>query len=350
MAIKHVIIHVVKRDNDGQKVFKKLRKIENSTAGMAAQLTDGLIELFSNAHLNIGEFGVDGDNSASPVFEQKLLSFYPQDDETCSDFVKLTTELADRYENIISRDTLQSVKGGFLVFYQYEKNGSDWFAVAILNKTEGIDVEDDLDVVASEILDLKKLHLGAAINLSHWKDGISTRYIRFRAGLASEVRDYFEEYIGCQRDKHAAQIETQKLKDAIQDFGKSQCAMTEEVIALKVAQAHDFIKEQQKVGNEIKLNHIANHVFPDQAETFSVFAKENHDLPEEIAIDPKVLKRYKKISGRGKGISISFDRELLNTTVKYDNGQLIFTDIPDSLRVAIEEDQKVEDDGETFAT
>ena len=69
MAIKHVIIHVVKRDKDGERLSKQLRNNENSTQGMTAQLTDGLLELFSNAHLNIGEFGVDGDNEVEPAFD-----------------------------------------------------------------------------------------------------------------------------------------------------------------------------------------------------------------------------------------------------------------------------------------
>ena len=75
-----------------------------------------------------------------------------------SHFVAMTKELANKYESVIVADQLQSVKGGYLVFYQYERNNDDWLAVAILNKTEGIDVAANLEVVASEILDLKKLH------------------------------------------------------------------------------------------------------------------------------------------------------------------------------------------------
>ena len=345
MAIKHVIIHVVKRDNDGERLSKKLRENENSTQGMAAQLTDGLLELFSNAHLNIGEFGVDGDNTVEPAFEQKLNRYY-DDNCNCSNFVDLTKELADKFESVIVGDQLQSVKGGYLVFYQYERNNDDWLAIAILNKTEGIDVADNLEVVASEILDLKKLHLGAAVNLSQWRSDLSSRYIRFRTGLAAEVRDYFEKFIGCQRDKLAASLETKKLKNAIHDYAKDTCHMDDDVASQKIAQAHDFIKVQQKAGSQLHLSHVANHVFSDRAEDFCKHAREHYDLPEELAIDQKVLKSYRKISGRGKGVSISFDREMLNTTVKYENGQLTFSEIPDSLRSAIEEELE-DEHGET---
>ena len=76
MAIKHVIIHVVKRDKDGERLSKQLRNNENSTEGMTAQLTDGLLELFSNDHLNIGEFGVDGVNEVEHACELKLKNIF----------------------------------------------------------------------------------------------------------------------------------------------------------------------------------------------------------------------------------------------------------------------------------
>jgi hypothetical protein len=42
MAIKHVIIHQVKRDKDGEPVTSNLRGDENSTAGLTQKLTDDL--------------------------------------------------------------------------------------------------------------------------------------------------------------------------------------------------------------------------------------------------------------------------------------------------------------------
>lgn len=47
------------------------------------------------------------------------------------------------------------------------------------------------------------------------------------------------------------------------------------------------------------------------------------------------LKRYVRLSGRGKGVSISFDNELLGKTVTFEDEQLIFTDIPETLKQSI---------------
>lgn len=337
MAIKNVIIHQVRRDKTGEKLTVQLRDTENNIDGLAAVLTEDLLDLFSNASLSIGEFQVLDDKEAQPVFEQKLKKYY-DDDAECTDFAGLTKELSKRFESILVSKQLTSVKGGFLVFYQYETRGNNWLAVAILNKTDGIDVSKQLDVIASQVLDLKKLHLGAAINLTQWQTEMNSRYIRFRTGLAVEVRDYFEEFIGCQRDKEAAKHETKELKKAIRTFATNNYEFTEEQISGKVNTAHDFITEQQKEGNQILLSQIANRVFPDQPEEFVKEARENFNLPEDIAIHKASLRAYKKISGRGNGIAISFDSDMLGREVEYKDGVLSIKEIPISLKTALEEE------------
>jgi nucleoid-associated protein len=338
MSIKHVIVHVVKRDEDGEKLSKQLRDKENDQKSLASKLTTDLLNLFSSASLSIGEFGVNGDESLKPPFEQQLERFY-NESLKCTDFVKLTQELASYFESTIIGRQLHSVKGGYLVFYHYESRANDWLGVAILNRTDGIDVSGELDIVASQLLDLNKLYLGAAINLTQWRSGLSDRYIRFKTGLAGEVRDYFEAFIGCQRDKEAAKVETASLKKAIREFGVKQ-ELSDDVISHRIAAAHTFIIEQQKSKKPVLLSHLANYVFPDASADFLIHTADNHSLSEELAIDQAVLRSYLKISGRGRGLSITFDRELLDKNIKYERGTLTITDLPDTLKFAIEEELK----------
>jgi nucleoid-associated protein len=72
-----------------------------------------------------------------------------------SDFVKMSQDMANRYKTIISEDKLKAVKGGVLVFYEYEYEYRDrrWLAIAVLQRTEGINTSVDLDLVASQVID-----------------------------------------------------------------------------------------------------------------------------------------------------------------------------------------------------
>ncbi len=45
-----------------------------------------------------------------------------------------------------------------------------------------------------------------------------------------------------------------------------------------------FIKDQQKLGEEVKLTEVANRVFPSHVDEFLDHARTTHDIGEEIAI------------------------------------------------------------------
>ncbi|WP_110457411.1 nucleoid-associated protein [Shewanella algidipiscicola] len=337
MAINHVIIHEVKRDEDGEAVSENLRSTENNAVGLAGSLTDSLITLFSHSTLNIGEFAVDGDNSLIPPFEQGIKNHYQN--LNCRDFVEMTRRMASRYAQIMRRPNLQSVKGGLLVFYEYESYGKTWLALAVLQRSEGYNASPTLELEPSQIIDINKLHLGAAINLTDWEEDLSNRYIKFKTGTAAEVRDYFEEYIGCQRDKQAAILETKNLKKAVQDYAQNSLNLSEVDTQQKIDDAHGFIKEKLQSGKEVKLSDLANRVFPESPDDFLTVARNTYDVGEEIAISNAELKKYLRISGKAGGVSISFDRNLLGSQVIYsDDCKLTFNEIPATLKAEITEE------------
>lgn len=331
MAIKNVILHEVTREKDGEPVVKNLRDEENSISGLGIKLTEQLIELFSQSTLNIGEFGVDGDATLEPAFEQQLKRLHSKE----KNFAEITKAMAERFADIISEPKLQSVKGGILAFYTYEYRDNTLLAVTVLNRIDGINASKDLDLSSSTIIDLNRLHLGASINITDWDEGLSSRYIKFKTGRSVEMRDYFESFIGCQRDKQAATRETCALKTAIKTYS-SELGLDSDATQSKLDSAHSFIQEQQKAGKEVLLTHVANAVFPDSTDDFLAVARnDEHQLSEQIAISTAELKRYVRLSGRGKGVSISFDNDLLGKTVTFEDDQLIFSDIPETLKQSI---------------
>lgn len=335
--INHLILHEVVRKKDGGAFKKKLRETENSKDTITPDFSDSLTDLFTKTNLNIGEFGVDGDNSIQPAFEQLLLEHYTEELK-CEDFVALTQKMANRFAVLIQSDKKQNVKGGVFVFSEYERANKKWLSIAILQRSGAYNADDqELELTPSEVIDIDKLHMGAAINLTDWHEKSTSRYIKFKAGLAREVRNYFESYIGCQRDKSAAKIETKVLKTAISKYSEETLSLSQEDTQKKLDLAHSFIKEKINNGEEVELSHVASHIFPETSESFLTYTITEYDLGETISIDKSVLRSYKRISGRNTDISISFNRDLLGKKIHYSNGKLVFDVIPDSLKSSIEE-------------
>ena len=89
----------------------------------------------------------------------------------------MTRELAEYFKTFLVEN--KSITGGFLVF-EFKGDEHTKLAVAVINKSNATDINPDLNFIAKEILDLDKLHLGATINITEWRDEFSERYIRFK--------------------------------------------------------------------------------------------------------------------------------------------------------------------------
>lgn len=330
--IDNLIIHEVSREKNGEPLKEVYRKVQNDTTTVASHLTEKLTSLFASATLNIGQFALDGDITKEPSFEIELRKW--QDGTV--DFVTVTEALARLYKKNIEPAALNSVKGGLVIFYSYIIRNKKWIAVAIVERTSAINADSDLNLLLTQIIDLDKLHLGASINITDWESNKGNRYIRFKTGSAASVRDYFEKFIGCQRDKSAAKKETSNLRKAIRDYAKA-TGLNDEQTQGKVNEANQYIKDTLKNHKELKLSNLAKKVFEETSDDFVVTAKK-YDLGEDIAVDQAELRKYIRISVKSKDFNLSFDRSLLDKTIEYKDGKLIICNIPEDLKREIDEE------------
>lgn len=326
MQINKLVIHEVQRLVDAGPLNVVTRPSVNNLAGLSQSLSDSLINLFVKASLTIGGFGVNGDHDIQPPFEQRLITY--RSVNTDAVFVDFTHHITQNFIAILSEPTKQSVKGGYLVFYEYSYLGQDWLAVVILNKTQGIDVNDELEMVATQLLDLAKLHIGATINLTKWLAADSERYIKFRTGIASEVRDYFERLIGCQRDQQAIKVETQQLRDTIENFAHSQNFDIDQINSI-LNDAYKYISPLVNESRPVLLTELINSIFPDKVEEFFEYVGANDiDLSQDISIDKNMLKTFKRYSARWNDINLTFSRRAIGNSVSLEDGKIVLANAP----------------------
>ena len=81
----------------------------------------------------------------------------------------------------------------------------------------------------------------------------------------------------------------------------------------------EYCKGQLSNGNNIKLRELSDSLPTLNEQPFVVFTEEqNYGLEESIPPIRSTLKSLTKFSGSGKGVTLSFDAELLNTRIQWD--------------------------------
>lgn len=319
MSIQHIIVHEIRRVKEDKKstdtLVVKIKDTENDLSSLSGELEVQLLKLFSKSSLIVGQFSIGKDEDKKPAFEQGLDNFYSG--ESCQDFLEMTRELAGYFKTFLEEN--KSITGGFLVFFEFKGDEHTKLAVAVINKSNATDINPDLDFIAKEILDLDKLHLGATINITQWRDEFAERYIRFKNGQSEQVTDYFQKFIGCDVDNKAAVEETKQLKKAIEKFAGEKLKLPQEDVDEYLSSAYGYINECISKGDDIVLDNLAKRVFSEHSDDFFEFASDGHNLSGIIKINTTELKGFMKLSSKRKDLSITFARELLHKKINFED-------------------------------
>ncbi|WP_460208411.1 nucleoid-associated protein [Klebsiella oxytoca] len=335
-TIHNFIVHQIKRDSLKTALLVE-RFEENDIDELAKEVVTSLLTLFNKTGLQTGTFG---QASGKPRFEQVLEKNASVADEifTFDNFTQMTIDLARILEREMNTGGGKNAKATYVVFLHHSFNLKHYLSVITLLETKGFTLEE-LSFKKIDRLDLDKLHLAARIRLNDWCDGIDERYISFRVGKASVVRDYFKEFIGCEEFTQA-KIETKGLVDAIRHCLQEKYGDRPEVVTEKLELAEKYCKESKDDDGKISIEFLGRHLFPEHENYFiEVAQNEPFNLSERVSIDNGGLKALVRYRGSDKTMSISFDSDLINSkTVVFDKktGRLTFNKIPVSLRKALE--------------
>ncbi|HHA2246073.1 TPA: nucleoid-associated protein [Enterobacter ludwigii] len=333
--IHNFIVHQITRDS-AKNAYLKARARENRVDELTSTVALNLLELFNKSGLQTGTFHQE---SGKPKFEQTLAKYtsFNEGVFSFSNFRQMTVDLARILEGEMNKGAGKVAKPNYVVFFFHTTNRISYLSVITLLETQGFTLKN-LSFATVERLDLDKLHLAARIRLNDWEDEmLKDRYISFRIGRNSEMRDYFQDFIGC-IEFTASRIETKSLVEAI----KQCCEELFPDAPSKVNELQDlaciYCKSNKDVDGKISIISLGKHLFPDNDDYLLKLTQgEKYKLSERVSIDNKSLSGLTRFSGRTKKMSISFDADLMESKkVVYNDGVLIFHEIPKELRDSLD--------------
>ncbi len=314
-----------------------VKHAENETTMMESVLRDELLTItpeveqmmlqLHQGYQNKGKaFGVFQENS---IFAQDLNRLLENEINFLNFSQQSTKLLAQELGKYNFADS------GTLILCQYNFLATDYLFIALLDSRISMLVDENLEIRRTEYLDITQFDIAARINLTDLQVNTnSNRYLTFIKGrVGRKISDFFMDFLGAEEGLNP-QVQNQCLLQAVSDYCEQGELNKEQTQAVK-KQVFEYCKGQLASGDEIALTELSANLPTLNERPFVTFTEEqDYGLEETIPPVRSALKTLTKFSGSGKGVTLSFDADLLNNRIEWDplTDTLTIKGIPPNLK------------------
>ena len=314
-----------------------VKHAENETTTMESVLRDELLTItpeveqmmlqLHQGYQNKGKaFGVFQENS---IFAQDLNRLLENEINFLNFSQQSTKLLAQELGKYNFADS------GTLILCQYNFLATDYLFIALLDSRISMLVDENLEIRRTEYLDITQFDIAARINLTDLQvNANSNRYLTFIKGrVGRKISDFFMDFLGAEEGLNP-QVQNQCLLQAVSDYCEQGELNKEQTQAVK-KQVFEYCKGQLANGDEIALTELSANLPTLNEHPFVTFTEEqDYGLEETIPPVRSALKTLTKFSGSGKGVTLSFDADLLNNRIEWDplTDTLTIKGIPPNLK------------------
>ena len=314
-----------------------VKQSENETTTMESVLRDELLTItpeveqmmlqLHQGYQNKGKaFGVFQENS---IFAQDLNRLL----ENEIDFLNFSQQSTKLLAQELSKYNFAD--SGTLILCQYNFLATDYLFIALLDSRISMLVDENLEIRRTEYLDITQFDIAARINLTDLQvNANSNRYLTFIKGrVGRKISDFFMDFLGAEEGLNP-QVQNQCLLQAVSDYCEQGELNKEQTQAVK-KQVFEYCKGQLASGDEIALTELSANLPTLNERPFVTFTEEqDYGLEETIPPVRSALKTLTKFSGSGKGVTLSFDADLLNNRIEWDplTDTLTIKGIPPNLK------------------
>ena len=314
-----------------------VKQAENETTTMESVLRDELLTItpeveqmmlqLHQGYQNKGKaFGVFQENS---IFAQDLNRLLENEINFLNFSQQSTKLLAQELGKYNFADS------GTLILCQYNFLATDYLFIALLDSRISMLVDENLEIRRTEYLDITQFDIAARINLTDLQvNANSNRYLTFIKGrVGRKISDFFMDFLGAEEGLNP-QVQNQCLLQAVSDYCEQSELNKEQTQAVK-KQVFEYCKGQLASGDEIALTELSANLPTLNERPFVTFTEEqDYGLEETIPPVRSALKTLTKFSGSGKGVTLSFDADLLNNRIEWDplTDTLTIKGIPPNLK------------------
>ena len=249
-----------------------------------------------------------------------------------TDFTNLTRNTLER---IAARlDEAGALGAGYVLFADYQQGLTRYMLLCMLTSQNSITVTDDLDIQETSYLDTSRMSLACRLNFTEWQNNPQAgRYLSFlRPKGGKRLSNVFQEAIGCS-ETGSSKDEANTLVKAVNDYCKEEPSSENRTTVKR--QVYDYCQNKLEDGDSLSMEELTGYLSEAGPDQFAKFVNtRDYDMSTPMSPEKRVLTKLVRYTGRSKGLSLSFDAELLGGQIRYDEAgdQLIITGVPDKLK------------------
>ena len=327
ITVKQIILHQVVKSNEEAENSPQLTAVlREQLLAITPEVEQMMLQLHQGYQNKAKGYGIFQESS---VFAQSLNRLL----ENELDFLPFSHESTHLLINELSKYNFAD--NGTLVLCQYNFLATDYLFIALLDSRISMLVNEQLEIQRTEYLNITQFDIAARINLTDLQlNANSNRYLTFIKGrVGRKIADFFMDFLGAEEGLNP-QVQNQCLLQAVDDYCVQGELNREQTQAVK-KQVFEYCKGQLNSGEEIELAELSNELPTLNQQPFMAFTQEqNYGLEENIPPVRTALKSLTKFSGSGKGVTISFDAELIDQRIIWDEtaDTLTIKGLPPNLR------------------
>lgn len=309
ITVNQIVLHQLVKNVDGDSI-KMESVLRDELLSITPEVEQMMLQLHQGYQNKAKACGVFQEKS---IFAQHLNRLLEQEIEFLGFSQYSTKLLADELGKY------NFAESGTLILCQYNFLATDYLFIALLDSRHSMLVDEHLDIHRTEYLDITQFDIAARINLTDLQvNANSNRYLTFIKGrVGRKISDFFMDFLGAEEGLNP-QVQNQCLLQAVSDYCDQGELNKEQTQAVK-KQVFEYCKGQLSNGNNIELRELSDSLPTLNEQPFVAFTEEqNYGLEESIPPIRSALKSLTKFSGSGKGVTLSFDAELLNTRIQWD--------------------------------
>ena len=327
ITVKQIILHQLVKSNEEAENSPQLTAVlREQLLAITPEVEQMMLQLHQGYQNKAKGYGIFQESS---IFAQSLNRLL----ENELDFLPFSHESTHLLINELSKYNFAD--NGTLVLCQYNFLATDYLFIALLDSRISMLVNEQLEIQRTEYLDITQFDIAARINLTDLQlNANSNRYLTFIKGrVGRKIADFFMDFLGAEEGLNP-QVQNQCLLQAVDDYCVQGELNREQTQAVK-KQVFEYCKGQLNNGEEIELAELSNELPTLNQQPFMAFTQEqNYGLEENIPPVRTALKSLTKFSGSGKGVTISFDAELIDQRIIWDEAAdtLTIKGLPPNLR------------------